>query len=102
MSQAALGTLLTIAAGLFLVGLFGVLIRRTILFQLIALEIMLTGPALAFVVLGSHTGDAAGQAMFILILAFSAAEVAVGLALFLCLRRFDQTTDADAVSTLQG
>lgn len=97
-----LSTLLTLAAGLFLAGLFGVLLRRTILFQLIALEVMLTGPALAFVALGSYAGDAAGQAMFILILAFSAAEVAAGLALFLRLRALDRTTDSDTVSTLRG
>jgi NADH-quinone oxidoreductase subunit K len=91
-----------LAAGLFAVGLFGVLARRGIMFQLIALEVALSGPALAFIAAGAYHGDAGGQGMFILTLTLAAAEVAVGLALLLRIRRIASTDDSDAISGLKG
>jgi len=95
-----LGIVMALSAGLFAVGLFGVLARRTILMQLISLEIMLAGPALAFVAVGAHHGMVEGTAMFLLVLAMAAAEVALGLAIFLQLRRF-RGGDADAADSLR-
>ena len=100
--MSALGGLLALSAGLVLTGLFGVLARRTMLVQLIALELMLAGPALAFVAIGAHLGGPEGTAMFVLVLALAAAEVALGLALYLRLRRLRGTGDADAARGLRG
>jgi NADH-quinone oxidoreductase subunit K len=97
-----LNALLAIAAGLFATGLFGVLARRTIVLQLISLEVMLAGPALAFVAAGAHHGRVEGTAMFLLVLAIAAAEVAVGLAIYLNLRRHAAGGDADAATRLRG
>jgi NADH-quinone oxidoreductase subunit K len=101
MSGMTFMALLGIAGGLFATGLFGVLARRTVLFQLISLEIMLGGPALAFIASGSFHGDAQGQGMFVLILVLAAAEVALGLALYLALRRVAGTDDSDALNRLR-
>lgn len=92
---------LVLAAGLFAVGLFGLLIRRGILFQIVALEVMLTGPALAFVAAGAHHGDAGGQGMFVFVLVLAASEVALGLALYLRLSRHADTSDSDTVRELR-
>ena len=94
---AALG----LATGLFAVGLFGLMIRRGILFQIIALEVMLTGPALAFVAAGAHHGDPGGQGMFIFVLVLAASEVALGLALYLRLGRVANAGDSDTVNLLR-
>lgn len=102
MSAAGLHAALAISAGLFLTGLFGVLARRAILVQLLSLEIMLAGPALAFVAAGAHHGVVEGTAMFLLVLCLAAAEVALGLALYLRLRRQGTDGDADAASRLRG
>ena len=51
----------------------GVLARRGILFQLVALEVALSGPALAFVAAGAYHADPQGQGMFILVLTLAAA-----------------------------
>lgn len=102
MTQADLAGLMALAAGLFATGLFGVLARSSILFQLIALEVALSGPALAFVAAGAYHGDAQGQGMFVLVLALAAAEVAIGLALFLRIRRAVGSDDSDAVNALKG
>jgi NADH-quinone oxidoreductase subunit K len=101
LTQATLTFALLIAAGLFAVGLFGVLARRAILFQLLSLEVMLSGPALAFVAAGAWHGDPAGQGMFLFVLVLAAAEVALGLALYLRLRRCADVLDSDSVSELR-
>ncbi|MCP9627347.1 NADH-quinone oxidoreductase subunit NuoK [Rhodopseudomonas palustris] len=94
--------LMILAAGLFAIGVFGVLARRGILFQLVALEVALSGPALAFVAAGAYHADPQGQGMFILVLTLAAAEVAVGLALLLRIRRIAGSDDSDAISGLKG
>lgn len=101
MSGAALLVLLAISTGLFAVGLFGLLARSGIFFQLLSLEIMLAAPALTFVAAGSYHGDAAGQAMFILILALAASEAALGLAIYLRLARSPDGADADVLKELR-
>ncbi len=93
---------LVLAAILFSLGLLGVLIRRNIMFMLLSVEIMLNAAGLAFVVAGSHWGQADGQIMFLFILAMAAAEVSVGLALVLQLNHQFKTLDTDAASTMKG
>ena len=92
---------LVLATGLFAVGLFGLVARRGVLFQIIALEIMLTGPALAFVAAGAHHGDPAGQGMFVFVLVLAASEVALGLALYLRLARHSDAGDSDTIRMLR-
>jgi NADH-quinone oxidoreductase subunit K len=101
-NEAGFAALLLIAAGLFAAGLFGVLARRDIMFQLISLELALCGPALAFIAVGAFHGDPEGQGMFVLTLTLAAAEVPIGLALLLRIRRATGSGDSDAVSGLKG
>lgn len=93
---------LVLAGVLFCVGLAGLVIRRNIIFMLLALEIMLNAVGLAFVTAGFAWGQAEGQIMFLFILAMTAAEVSVGLALVLRLFHRTQTLDADAAARLRG
>ena len=101
MTAGTLTLLLLVSGGLFAVGLFGLLARRAILFQLISLELMLAGPALGFVAGGAFHGGQTGQAMFVLILILAAAEVALGLALYLALSRVADTGDSDTIRELR-
>ncbi|HEU5128857.1 MAG TPA: NADH-quinone oxidoreductase subunit NuoK [Glycomyces sp.] len=84
-----------IAAGLFAIGLYGVLTRRNAVLQLAAAELMLGGVHLVLVttdvVRGAHTGQS--FALFIVVIA--AAEVGVGLALVLNLWRARGSIDTD-------
>ena len=93
---------LLLAGLLFMLGLIGVLLRRNILFILMSIEIMLNAAGLAFVVAGSHWGQADGQVMFIFILAVAAAEVSVGLALVLQLYHHLKTLDTNSASSMRG
>ncbi|ABE38573.1 NADH-quinone oxidoreductase subunit NuoK [Rhodopseudomonas pseudopalustris] len=102
MTGSDLIAMMILAAGLFAIGLFGVLARRGIMFQLVALEVALSGPALGFVAAGAYHADPQGQGMFILVLTLAAAEVAVGLALFLRIRRIAGSDDSDVISGMKG
>ena len=101
MTDAAFASLIVLAVALFAVGLFGVLARRSILLQLLSLEVALAGPSLAFVAAGARHGQAAGQGMFVLILVLAAAVVALGLALYLRLRRTADVADSDSLDRLR-
>jgi NADH-quinone oxidoreductase subunit K len=92
---------LVLAMVLFVLGLFGVLVRRNIIFVLASIEVMLNAAGLAFLSAGARWGQADGQVMFVFILAMAAAEVSVGLALALKIRRRLGTLDIDQVSKLK-
>ncbi len=92
---------LILAGLLFILGLVGLLVRRNIIFMLLALEIMLNAAGLAFVVAGARWNQPDGQVMFIFVLTMAAAEVSVGLALVLQLFQKFKTLDVDAASELR-
>ena len=91
-----------IAGVLFLTGLVGVLVRRNILFILLAIEIMLNASGLAFVVAGAYWGQPDGQVMYFFILTTAAAEVAVGLSLVLQVYEKFNTLDTNRINRMRG
>lgn len=93
---------LIVAAIIFSIGLVGVLVRRNLLYQLMSVEIMLNGAALAFIVAGARWSKPDGQIMVLIILTMAAAEVAVGLALVLRFYHQYKTLDVDAASEMRG
>ena len=93
---------LLLACILFCLGLLGLLIRRNIIFVLLSIEIMLNAAGLAFIVGGARWTDPDGQVMFLFILAMTAAEVSVGLALILKIFQRYKTLDTDEMSRMKG
>ncbi|GBQ56131.1 NADH-quinone oxidoreductase subunit NuoK [Komagataeibacter swingsii] len=94
---------LLLATIVFSVGLAGILVRRNMVFMLMALDIMLNATALVFVAAGARWHDATGQVMFVLVLALAAVETAVGLGIIMCLHAHGRPTlDADTGNLLGG
>jgi NADH-quinone oxidoreductase subunit K len=93
---------LLLASTLFALGLFGLLLRRNVIFVLMSLEIMMNAAALAFISAGARWMQPDGQIMVILILTLAAAEVAVGLALVLQVYRRHVSLDTDALASMKG
>lgn len=91
-----------LALVLFCLGVVGLLIRRNIIFMLLSIEIMLNAAGLAFILGGARWADPEGQIMFIFILAMSAAEVSVGLALVLKIFQKYKTLDTDEINMMKG
>jgi NADH-quinone oxidoreductase subunit K len=86
---------------LFLLGLIGLLVRRNMIFMLMSIEIMFNSAGLVFIIAGREWGQPDGQVMFIFILAVTAVEVAIGLALLLQVYHHYKTLDADSVNKLK-
>lgn len=93
---------LALAGLLFGLGLFGLLMRRDVIFILLSLEIMLNAAGVAFVAAGSRWGQPDGQVMFIFVLAMTAAELSVGLALVISLYDRFKTMDTDFYNRMKG
>jgi NADH-quinone oxidoreductase subunit K len=75
---------LTILVVLFFIGILGlVLNRKNILITLMALEIILLGVNLNFVVFSVYLDDIVGQIFVLFILTIAATESSIGLALLM-------------------
>jgi NADH-quinone oxidoreductase subunit K len=86
---------------LFLIGLVGLLVRRNMIFMLMSIEIMFNSAGLVFIIAGNHLKQPDGQVMFIFILAVTAVEVAIALALILQVYHHYKTLDSDAINKLK-
>ena len=94
---------LILAAGLFSVGLFGVLARRNAVAILLGVELMLNAVNINLVAFWRY-GDVAsmaGQVFTIIVFAVAAAEVAVGLALVISVYRRRNTVVADEINMMK-
>lgn len=94
---------LLLAAGLFSIGLFGVLVRRNIIAILLGVELMLNAVNINLVSFWRY-GDVfsmSGQVFSIIVFAVAAAEVSVGLALVISVYRRRNTVIADELDMLK-
>lgn len=88
--------LLILAAILFCLGLICVLIwRSNVIMMLIGIEIMLNSAILVFVAGSNYWGKADGQVFALMIIAMTAAEVSLALALVVYLHRRNDTVNVD-------
>ncbi len=94
---------LLLSATLFAIGLYGVLTRRNAVGILISVELLLNSAALNFVVFNRFVAPAAcdGQITAIFVIAVAAAEVVVGMAIFVALFRHRGTIDVNRMNTMK-
>ncbi len=88
---------LVIAALLFSLGVYGLLVRRNIVMILLAVELMLNAVNINLVAFESvlRTEMALGQVFTIFIITVAAAEVGIGLAIILLVFRNRQSANID-------
>ena len=87
---------------IFSVGLFGVLSRRHVVGILIGIELMFNAANLAIVGIAWSSGVLTGQIIALFGIAITAAEIAVGLALFLLAERLGKTVYAEKMDLMKG
>ena len=87
---------------LFSIGALGVLIRRSPLIVLLALEIMLNAANLAFLAFARHYGHGDGQVVALAVMVVAASEAVVGLGLIVAMSRLRVDLDVDKLRTLRG
>jgi len=94
---------LIFSAALFCVGLFGVLARKNAVAILMGIELMLNAVNVNLIAFWRYLGaeQMTGQVFAIIVLAVSAAEVAVGLALVISIYRRKDTVIADNIDMMK-
>jgi NADH-quinone oxidoreductase subunit K len=97
-----IATYLIVSVILFATGTVGVLVRRSPLIVLLALEIMLNAGNLALIAFARQTGNGAGQIFALTVMIVAAAEVVVGLGIIVALLRRKPGATADDVAVLRG
>ena len=96
---------LAAAAGLFSIGVFGVLSRRSAVAILMSVELMLNAVNInlvAFWRYGENSDPLAGYAFAAFVLIVAAAEAAVGLAIIISVYRNRRSVIPDEADTLKG
>ena len=93
---------LFLAALLFSLGVFGVLVRRNALVIFMSVELMLNAGNLAFVSFAWQMNSLDSQIFVFFVMTVAAAEVAVGLAIIVNLFRLRETVFVDEVNLLKG
>ena len=91
---------LLLAAFIFVVGAFGVLVRRNALIIFMCIELMLNSVNLTLVALSNLWGNLNGQVFVFIVMAVAAVEVAVGLAIVMAIVRHKDTTNVDEINLL--
>ena len=93
---------LLLAAALFAIGAFGLLVRRNPLIMFMCIELMLNAANLTFVALAIQLGDINGQTAVFFVMVVAAAEVVVGLGILVSIMRRRPGATADDLAELKG
>lgn len=93
---------LVLAAGLFSIGVAGVLIRRNALVMFMSIELMLNAVNLTFVAVSKELGLIEGQVAALFVMVVAAAEVTIGLAIIVSVFRDRSSANVDELAKLKG
>ena len=92
---------LILAAALFCLGMFGVLICRNALVVFMCIELMLNAANLTFLAFARARGDDLGHLSAFFIIAVAAAEAAVGLAIVISVFRARGTVNIEEIQSMK-
>jgi NADH-quinone oxidoreductase subunit K len=93
---------LVLAALLFGIGAFGLLVRRNPIVMFMCVELMLNAANLTFVAMATRLGDIDGQTAVLFVMVVAAAEVVVGLGIIVSILRRRPGSTADDLAELKG
>jgi NAD(P)H-quinone oxidoreductase subunit 4L len=94
---------LILAAALFALGVYGLLVRRNIVLILLSVELMLTAVNINLIAFESMlaTTEALGQIFAIFVITVAAAEVGIGLAIILLIFRNRRSANVDELDLMR-
>ncbi len=103
LTEITLNHYLALSGMLFMIGMAGVMLRRSIIVIYMCLELMLSGATLALIAFARFATEPLieGHILVFFIITVAAAEVAVGLALIVALFRKRQTANVNDLTTLK-
>jgi len=85
---------------LFTIGVIGALMRRNSIIVLMCIELMLNAANLLLAAFSAYHGDPSGQVFVFFIMVVAAAEVAVGLAILVMMKRNNHSLDIHLLNRL--
>lgn len=101
--EVGLGHYLTVAAILFVTGVFGIFMnRKNIITILMSIELILLAVNINFVAFSAFLNDLVGQVFALFVLTVAAAEAAIGLAILVVFFRNRGSIAVDDVNTMKG
>ena len=100
MEPALITEALVVSALLFVIGAFGVIVRRNAIIMFLCVELMLNAVNLTFVALSRVVGIE-GQIFVFFVMTVAAAEAAVGLAIIISIFRHYETVNVDTFNLLK-
>ena len=94
---------LVLAAALFSLGVFGLLVRRNVVLVLLSIELMLAAVNINLIVFEAmlRTTEAIGQVFSLFVIAVAAAEVGIGLAIVIMIFRNRQSANIDELDLMR-
>jgi len=95
-------SIVVVTAGLFCLGLYGVLTRRDLVGVLASVELILGAANVQLVAFGAAARQPDSQALALFVLVIAAAEAAVGLALLLAAVRRTGRSRVDELTEVEG
>ena len=94
---------LTVAAILFVIGIFGIFLnRKNVIIILMSIELMLVSVNINFVAFSVFLNDMVGQVFTMFVLTVAAAEASIGLAILVCFYRLKNSILIDEASSMKG
>ena len=94
---------LTVAAILFVIGIFGIFVnRKNVIVILMAIELILLSVNINLVAFSVFSGTIAGQIFAMLVLTVAAAEAAVGLAILVVFFRNRGDIAVESIDLMKG
>jgi NADH-quinone oxidoreductase subunit K len=92
---------MVLSAGLFTLGLVGVMTRRNIIIILMSIELMLNAANINFIAFSYQLQNPIGQVFAVFVVVVAAAEAAVGLGIILAFYRNKETVNIDEMSLMR-
>jgi NADH:ubiquinone oxidoreductase subunit K len=98
-----LNQFLILAAAMFSLGIYGLLVRRNIVLILLSVELMLAAVNINLVAFEAvlRTSEAIGQVFAIFVITVAAAEVGIGLAIVLMIFRNRKSANVDELDLMR-
>jgi NADH-quinone oxidoreductase subunit K len=90
-----------LSAGLFMIGVFGVMARRNIIIIFMSIELILNAVNINLIAFSAQLQNQVGQVFAVFVIAVAAAEAAVGLGIILAFYRNKETVNIDEMNLMR-
>jgi len=93
---------LILSAVLFFLGVVAFFVKRDLITQFLAIEVMLSAGNLAFITFAKYGSSLGGQIIVFFIITVAACEAAIGLAIILLVFRQKKTIKSEEINLMKG